>query len=65
MYSPTGLGPFFAGETDLDQLGRVTSVLGSIDVNDWQDATSLPDFGKVCSQSVAFSHLSQSVPLHC
>ncbi|EIE21697.1 kinase-like protein [Coccomyxa subellipsoidea C-169] len=45
-----GLGPFFAGETDLDQLGRVTSVLGSIDVNDWQDATSLPDFGKVCSQ---------------
>ncbi|KAK9908405.1 hypothetical protein WJX75_007433 [Coccomyxa subellipsoidea] len=42
-----GLGPLFAGETDLDQLGRVTAVLGSIDVQDWQEAKTLPDFGKV------------------
>ncbi len=44
-----GLGPLFAGDTDLDQLGRVVAVLGSIDVQDWPEVTALPDFGKVPS----------------
>lgn len=41
-----GLGPLFAGETDLDQLGRVTAVLGSIDERSWPGARQLPDYGK-------------------
>ncbi|CAL8469313.1 g8854 [Coccomyxa elongata] len=42
-----GAGPLFAGDTDLDQLGRVVAVLGSINVQDWPEVTALPDFGKV------------------
>lgn len=61
----TGLGPLFPGETDLDQLGRVTSALGSIDVLDWPEATALPDFGKVSSRSPLCKRLSTSIwPVH-
>ena len=48
-----GLGPLFAGDTDLHQLGRVVAVLGSIDVQDWPEVTALPDYGKVPSISTA------------
>ena len=41
-----GLAPLFPGNTDLDQLGRVTAVLGSIDERQWPGAKQLPDYGK-------------------
>ncbi len=51
-----GLGPLFAGETDLDQLGRVTAVLGSIDDASWPAAKQLPDYGKASPTRQAVPH---------
>jgi serine/threonine protein kinase len=50
---PAGLGPLFPGETDLDQLGRVTAVLGAIDEQRWAAVRELPDYGKASPASVA------------
>lgn len=35
-----------AGETDIDQLGRVIATLGSIE-DAWPGVTELPDYGKI------------------
>lgn len=60
-----GLGPLFAGDTDLDQLGRVVAVLGSIDVQEWPEVTALPDFGKVPSTCLLTKCLSWHDFGHC
>lgn len=39
--------PLFAGEHDIDQLGRVISVLGSPREETWPEVVALPDFGKI------------------
>jgi cell cycle related kinase len=39
--------PLFAGEHDIDQLGRVISTLGSPREETWPEVVSLPDFGKI------------------
>ena len=39
--------PLFAGEHDIDQLGRVMSVLGTPNLETWPEVTALPDFGKI------------------
>ena len=39
--------PLFAGEHDIDQLGRVISVLGTPREDTWPEVVSLPDFGKI------------------
>ena len=39
--------PLFAGEHDIDQLGRVVSVLGTPNQETWPEVTALPDFGKI------------------
>lgn len=41
-----GLCPLVAGETDIDQLGRVIATFGSIE-DAWPGVTQLPDYGKI------------------
>ncbi len=40
--------PLFPGESDIDQLGRLVEILGSIHLPTWPQAQQLPDFHKVC-----------------
>ena len=42
-----GKGPLFPGCSDIDQLCRLRSVLGSIDTQVWPAAQQLPDFAKL------------------
>ena len=42
-----GVAPLFAGTTDIEQLSKMRSVMGSIDTNAWQGALELPDFAKL------------------
>ena len=42
----SGLCPLVAGETDIDQLGRVIAVFGSME-RSWPGVKELPDYGKV------------------
>ena len=58
MLAAAGLGPLFAGETDLDQLGRVTTVLGSIDDASWPAAKQLPDYGKASTTGLTCAALT-------
>ena len=41
-----GLCPLVAGETDIDQLGRVIATFGSIE-DAWPGVTEMPDYGKI------------------
>ena len=41
-----GLCPLVAGETDIEQLGRVIATFGSIE-EAWPGAKELPDYGKI------------------
>ena len=41
-----GLCPLVAGETDIEQLGRVIATFGSIEAA-WPGVTELPDYGKI------------------
>ena len=46
--------PLVAGETDIDQLGRVIATFGSIE-DAWPGVTELPDYGKISfAQSTGF-----------
>jgi len=36
--------PFFPGETDLDQLSKISQVLGDPNENNWPGIKSLPDY---------------------
>ena len=58
----TGLRPLFAGESDLDQLGRVASILGTVNVATWPGAARLPDFGKLDFRECAARPLSEALP---
>ncbi|KAK9825882.1 hypothetical protein WJX81_000855 [Elliptochloris bilobata] len=42
-----GLDPLFAGDTDIDQLGRIIARLGSVDEACWPGVRALPDYGKL------------------
>ena len=44
--SLAGLCPLVAGMTDIDQLGRVIAVFGSIE-KAWPGVTEMPDYGKI------------------
>lgn len=41
------MGPLLPGESDIDQLAKMTSALGSIDTDAWPEVTTLPDWGKI------------------
>lgn len=41
-----GLCPLVAGETDIEQLGRVIATFGSIE-DAWPGVKELPDYGKI------------------
>ncbi|KAK9811920.1 hypothetical protein WJX72_012409 [[Myrmecia] bisecta] len=43
-----GGGPLLPGETDIDQLGRVIHLFGSVDEAAWPEARALPDYNKIC-----------------
>ncbi len=51
-----GLCPLVAGETDIDQLGRVIATFGSIE-EAWPGVTEMPDYGKI-----SFAH-AEGFPL--
>ena len=51
-----GLCPLVAGETDIDQLGRVIATFGSIE-DAWPGVTEMPDYGKI-----SFAH-TEGFPL--
>ncbi len=51
-----GLCPLVAGETDIDQLGRVIATFGSIE-DAWPGVTEMPDYGKI-----SFAH-AEGFPL--
>ncbi|DBA85925.1 TPA: protein serine/threonine kinase activity protein [Trebouxia sp. C0004] len=51
-----GLCPLVAGDTDIDQLGRVIATFGSIE-DAWPGVTEMPDYGKI-----SFAH-AEGFPL--
>lgn len=52
----------FKGESVLDQLGRVCSVLGTPTATHWPEANQLPDFGKVTFHKKAPQSLVHVIP---
>jgi hypothetical protein len=43
---PAGLCPLVPGDNDIDQLGRVITVFGSVEAQ-WGGVKALPDWGKI------------------
>ncbi|ERM98629.1 cyclin-dependent kinase F-1 [Amborella trichopoda] len=41
------LEPLFAGNSDIDQLNRISRVLGNLNQEAWPGCLSLPDYGKI------------------
>lgn len=58
---PTGLCPLVAGETDIDQLGRVIAVFGSME-RSWPGVVDLPDYGKISFEPCAGFPLQELLP---
>lgn len=55
--------PLFPGETDIDQLSKIFSVLGSPNEENWPGCTSLPNFlGFENSQAISFKAIIQGIP---
>ncbi|XVF88568.1 hypothetical protein PTKIN_Ptkin19aG0061100 [Pterospermum kingtungense] len=42
------LEPLFPGIADIDQLGRIISVLGNLTEEVWPSCSNLPDYGTIC-----------------
>jgi len=59
---PAGLDPLFAGETDIDQLGRIIARLGSPDGAAWPGAAALPDYGKLRFAPAPPRPLAEALP---
>ncbi len=57
-----GLDPLFAGETDIDQLGRIIARLGSPDGAAWPGAAALPDYGKLRFAPAPPRPLAEALP---
>lgn len=58
MYELFTLNVLFPGQTDINQLSRVIQILGTPNINEWEEITTLPDYDKII-----FSHL-QPLSLH-
>lgn len=46
------LDPLFPGTSDIDQLGRIISVLGNLTEETWPGCFNLPDYGKISFSKV-------------
>ena len=46
IFTDTGLTPLIPGESDIDQLGRVVKMFGSLE-SGWPGVCLLPDYGKI------------------
>ena len=57
----TGLCPLVAGETDIDQLGRVIAVFGSME-RSWPGVVDLPDYGKISFEPCEGFPLQELLP---
>lgn len=53
--------PLVAGETDIDQLGRVIAVFGTLEAS-WPGVTELPDYGKITFAPCEGFPLEQLLP---
>lgn len=60
--APAGLDPLFAGETDIDQLGRIIARLGSPDEAAWPAVRGLPDYAKLRFAPAAPAPLAEALP---
>ena len=59
---PAGLSPLIAGASDIDQLARVQSTLGTISTATWPEAAQLPDWGKLVFTDVPGRPVAQLLP---
>lgn len=57
----SGLSPLVPGENDIDQLGKMTQILGSIE-NNWPGVQEMPDWGKVSFPNCPGRPLSDLLP---
>lgn len=57
-----GSGPIFPGSTDIEQLSKIRSVLGGIDVGQWPGAQHLPDYHKLIFAPCAAQEWHEVLP---
>eukprot|EP00884_Botryococcus_braunii_P006693 jgi/Botrbrau1/16024/Bobra.0268s0006.1 len=57
-----GMGPLFAGATDIEQLLRVVEVLGPPHLATWPQLSSLPDYGKIAFAGEGRNKLLEVLP---
>lgn len=56
-----GMCPLVAGESDIDQLGRVIAVFGSME-RAWPGVVDLPDYGKISFEPCEGFPLNELLP---
>jgi len=54
-------GPLFPGQSVLDQLGRIFRILGTPTTDTWPGVNNLPDWNKVCFDSMTGSGIQEKI----